>query len=189
MKVFNKRGEWISAEPVHQGVYRTVVIKTGVLMDSLRTDAGPLTQSDVVLTQHDVAGYLCLLATAAGLAIEISGINPALLREEAKRKERQAIVVKRLYLKPTDHDLYATGDTDLPKAIVDSNNEVVLGLCRKCNRAESQLDDHPECDHDYDGREVRPIGPLSDRSRMMIEGVNDQASTTAQALGQWPTKP
>jgi hypothetical protein len=39
------------------------------------------------------------------------------------------------------HDLYETGDPDAPDAIKDRNGEVVLGLCRKCGKAEVQLDE------------------------------------------------
>ncbi len=39
------------------------------------------------------------------------------------------------------HDLYANSDTDKPKSILDSNGEVVLGLCKRCGRAESELDE------------------------------------------------
>lgn len=46
----------------------------------------------------------------------------------------------------TKHDLYKTGDRDAPQAILDSNGEVVLGLCRKCNRAEIELKE--PCDND-----------------------------------------
>ena len=44
------------------------------------------------------------------------------------------------------HDLYKTGDEDAPDAIKDRNGEVVLALCRKCNRGESELYQHPRCD-------------------------------------------
>lgn len=38
-----------------------------------------------------------------------------------------------------EHDLYRTGDKDAPEVIKDSNGEVVLGLCRRCRRAEVEL--------------------------------------------------
>ena len=37
------------------------------------------------------------------------------------------------------HDLYETNDPNAPDSIKDSNGEVVLGLCRKCGRGESEL--------------------------------------------------
>jgi hypothetical protein len=37
------------------------------------------------------------------------------------------------------HDLYADADTDKPAAILDWNGEVVLGLCKRCGKAESEL--------------------------------------------------
>lgn len=43
------------------------------------------------------------------------------------------------------HDLYKTGDAGAPRAILDGNGEVVLGLCKRCGRAERELDDHPGC--------------------------------------------
>lgn len=39
------------------------------------------------------------------------------------------------------HDLYETGDADAPDAIKDRNGEVVLGLCRRCNKGEIELDE------------------------------------------------
>jgi hypothetical protein len=42
------------------------------------------------------------------------------------------------------HDLYKTGDADIPAAIraviMDSNSEVVLSLCRRCGKGERELD-------------------------------------------------
>ena len=38
------------------------------------------------------------------------------------------------------HNLYKTGDGDAPDAIKDRNGEVVLDLCRVCNRGEAELD-------------------------------------------------
>lgn len=38
------------------------------------------------------------------------------------------------------HDLYKTGDHGAPEEIKDRNGEVVLGLCKKCGRAEIELD-------------------------------------------------
>lgn len=43
------------------------------------------------------------------------------------------------------HDLYTDADKDRPSAICDSNGQVVLDLCKRCNRGESELTDHPEC--------------------------------------------
>ena len=41
--------------------------------------------------------------------------------------------------RPEAHDLYKDGDADAPDSIKDRNGQVVLGLCRKCGRAESEL--------------------------------------------------
>lgn len=38
-----------------------------------------------------------------------------------------------------EHDLYHNGDPDAPAAIKDANGDVVLGLCRRCGRAEAEL--------------------------------------------------
>ena len=37
------------------------------------------------------------------------------------------------------HDLYTTGDENAPDSIKDRNGEVVLGLCKVCGKAESEL--------------------------------------------------
>ncbi len=55
------------------------------------------------------------------------GLYP--LQEEALRKMCE---------KP--HELYMTGDADAPECIKDRDGHVVLDLCRKCNRGESELD-------------------------------------------------
>lgn len=39
-----------------------------------------------------------------------------------------------------DHDLYKTGDSGIPQSILDGNNEVVLSLCRRCGKGESELE-------------------------------------------------
>lgn len=41
---------------------------------------------------------------------------------------------------PQPHDLYKTGDPDAPDVIKDRNGEVVLGLCRRCNKGEIELE-------------------------------------------------
>ena len=37
------------------------------------------------------------------------------------------------------HLLFQTGDANVPRSVCDEHGEVVLGLCRICNRAESEL--------------------------------------------------
>lgn len=39
------------------------------------------------------------------------------------------------------HDLYKTGDKDAPDRIKDNNGEVVLSLCKRCGKAEAELDE------------------------------------------------
>lgn len=38
-----------------------------------------------------------------------------------------------------NHDLFKTGDADAPEQVKDRNGEVVLAMCRKCGKAESEL--------------------------------------------------
>ena len=38
-----------------------------------------------------------------------------------------------------EHDLYERSDPDAPDVIRDRNGEVVLGLCKRCGRAEIEL--------------------------------------------------
>lgn len=38
-----------------------------------------------------------------------------------------------------EHDLYKTGDAGAPLAIQDRNGEVVLQLCKRCRKGESEL--------------------------------------------------
>lgn len=52
--------------------------------------------------------------------------------DRAKRAEENA---------PPKHDLYQTGDEGAPEAILDSNGYVALGLCRRCGRAEVELNE------------------------------------------------
>jgi hypothetical protein len=40
-----------------------------------------------------------------------------------------------------EHELYTDADADRPGVICDWNGQVVLGLCRRCGRAEAQLDE------------------------------------------------
>lgn len=37
------------------------------------------------------------------------------------------------------HDIYKTGDDDAPRSILDIHGEVVLSMCRRCGKAESEL--------------------------------------------------
>ena len=49
--------------------------------------------------------------------------------------------IEALSTAPPEHDLYRTGDPDAPDSIKDSNGDVALGLCRRCNRAECELEE------------------------------------------------
>lgn len=47
--------------------------------------------------------------------------------------------------KAPEHDLYTDTDKDRPDSICDRSGQVVLDLCKRCGRGESELTDHPEC--------------------------------------------
>jgi hypothetical protein len=55
------------------------------------------------------------------------------------------------------HDLYKTGDADIPSEIQDRNGEVVLSLCKKCKKGEIELLDHCDYHPNLDGP-AEPIG-------------------------------
>lgn len=44
------------------------------------------------------------------------------------------------------HDIYEQGDADVPEQIKDRNGDVALRMCRRCGRAEIELQDTPNCD-------------------------------------------
>jgi hypothetical protein len=39
----------------------------------------------------------------------------------------------------SQHDLYKSGDQDIPRSILNASGDVVLGLCKKCGKGESDL--------------------------------------------------
>ena len=39
------------------------------------------------------------------------------------------------------HDIYKDGDENIPDCVKDRNGQVVLGLCKKCGKAECELDE------------------------------------------------
>jgi len=45
----------------------------------------------------------------------------------------------RIFKKPLAHTLWKDGDKNIPKAILDRNGDVVLGLCKVCGKGESEL--------------------------------------------------
>lgn len=51
----------------------------------------------------------------------------------------EGIAQLRLRQNRASHTLYKTGDTDAPACIKDQNGDIVLGMCRNCGRAESEL--------------------------------------------------
>ena len=40
---------------------------------------------------------------------------------------------------PPEHDLFQDGDPEIPDIITDANGQVALGMCRRCDAAESDL--------------------------------------------------
>lgn len=105
------------------------------------------------------------------------------------------------------HDLYEDGDKDIPPVICDSNGQVVLGLCKKCGKGESELfnDDgsasdcvspfpdpnpwHPmtnavdlKCMGKF-GEEVNELGAAI--SRCIIQGVDEKEPTTGKVNRRW----
>lgn len=141
--IFNTRGEGVNVHPAgtaHPGVTLTVSVRA----DRVR-QIGNLIHVDFELPQERGAGALiALIGDNAKLAVEVRPRGETW--DERLHRERKAVVLKRLHLKPEEHDLWATGDQGIPASICDSNGEVVLGCCRKCGRAEAQLDDVPACD-------------------------------------------
>ena len=53
-----------------------------------------------------------------------------------------------------EHDLYETGDPDAPDVVKDRNGEVVLGLCRRCGRAEIELSESCEPKTETSNQEI-----------------------------------
>lgn len=39
------------------------------------------------------------------------------------------------------HDIFKDGDAGIPDCVKDRNGQVVLGLCKRCGRAECELDE------------------------------------------------
>lgn len=49
------------------------------------------------------------------------------------------------FLRSTSHELFVTADADKPSYICDQNGEVVLAQCKKCYKAEADLDVRSKC--------------------------------------------
>ncbi len=142
--LFNLRGEGVNVHP--PGVcYPGLTLALTLRADRVREAAG-MTHIQFELPKNPQAAgaLIALIGDNAGLAVEVRTRGETW--GERLNRERQAVLVKRLHLKPHEHDLYATGDEGVPNVITDSNGEVVLGLCRKCDRAEAELDEVPVCD-------------------------------------------
>jgi len=82
--------------------------------------------------------------------------------DSSKRRAKLLADFKRTHesLNAQTHTLYKDGDANIPDAILDGNGQVVLGLCKACNRGEVELlesacevkKDEPESE------DVRPEG-------------------------------
>lgn len=60
-------------------------------------------------------------------------------------RERVRVLYHKHVHENPPHELYKTGDPDVPRQIVDRNGEVVLGCCRICGLAEVELLTAPYC--------------------------------------------
>lgn len=103
-------------------------------------------------TQDVVRKALLELAHCDGSPINVA--NAHVLAARVRRIARHALVILEADDKrvteleaarqvdlATERVLYKTRDPDAPETIKDRNGEVVLGLCRKCGRAEVELDE------------------------------------------------
>lgn len=84
-----------------------------------------------------------------------------------------------------EHVLYKTGDADAPSSIKDINGDVALGMCRKCGRAEAELDDATYVEGLKDeihrlGKKYSHMLEMMDRIRTPVPSFNVMA-----ANGQW----
>ncbi len=72
------------------------------------------------------------------------------------------------------HDIYKIGDTDAPASVKDANGDIVLALCRRCGRAEIELD--VPCTEDRAIKRARPTGKPIDLKAFHVE-----------TMVRWPT--
>jgi hypothetical protein len=97
-------------------------------------------QSELKAMKDMYADLDTLLSTptppSADQAHNNSGIKNMTLNDVANRANAFA---KRFKAGMVEHDFYKTDDVAAPNSIKDRNGEVVLSLCKKCNRAESEL--------------------------------------------------
>ena len=113
--------------------------------------------SSYPLTNEDRKNNILFLAAMQGAPDDVRGVISVVCKDQTTGKfdiqmaictEEGAIYINRnqamaffnLIPAPViDHNLYNTGDEDIPDAIKDSNGEVVLNLCKVCGGAESSL--------------------------------------------------
>lgn len=79
--------------------------------------------------------YECLAHVAR---LDIASGNPQLV-ERGQHRLRMVNNARRFKKNSPTHVLFKTCDNDAPDCIKDRNGEVVLGLCRLCNRGEIEL--------------------------------------------------
>lgn len=99
--------------------------------------------------------------------------------EECARRAFAAGVEWATGAKPgaAQHDLYKTGDKDVPAVILDANGDVVLGLCRRCGRGEIELEE-PCVPRNPAGKAALP--DLTDDARNRMNRVRQQADNGAK---------
>lgn len=141
-KLFNSRGEHACAGAVDS---KTVKLEVAIREDRVYRAIDGAVVGEFHMTKDMAMGLICQIADAAGVIVEVSADRESW--GQRLRRQRREVTVKRLNLKPGEHDLYATGDEGIPECARDGNGEVTLGICRNCGRGESELDDEPVCDH------------------------------------------
>lgn len=81
-----------------------------------------------------VTGNLTFEQMAVALVLELS--------ERCRRYSENELRRLQTEVKPVVvpvHDLYTDADADAPSCVRDDNGRVVLGLCKRCGRAEAEL--------------------------------------------------
>lgn len=86
-----------------------------------------------------------------------------------------------------NHILYTNTDVDRPRSVCDQNGDVVLGLCKRCNRAEIELNELCEVNM---SNVIEEIEQLKELHRMQLTAIstitpcNTPRSFDAQRIGR-----
>lgn len=101
-----------------------------------RTDESP---GVGMLTLVDKINKVLILAHSLGynVTIENKPSRPLAMGNHAPHVE---VYPLRKCEPPTKHDLYTDADPDRPDVICDSMGRVTLALCKRCGKAEAELD-------------------------------------------------